>query len=116
MAPRYDEMTFKVDSDQSLPQERVKHGPIDPAGVVVDAQIALWAVVHSRPHGHFTALPRGLAACSQHVMVLGETRITFVPGRVELSPFGGELQNSSPQCAPMGNGIFDLTKWKTVQT
>ena len=60
-----DEMALKVGSDHSLPQERAKHDPIGPAQVVVGAWVALQAVVRSMPHGHITALPRGLAACSQ---------------------------------------------------
>ena len=116
MGWQHDETTLKVDSDRSLPQERAKHDPIGPAGVVVGAWVALQAVVRSVPNGHFTVLPRGLAACSQHVMVLGEARITFDPGRFVLIPAGGELQIRSPRHRPMGNGIFDVPKWKTVQT
>ena len=55
------EMTPKVDSDQTLPQERAKYDPIVIAEVVVGVWIALWALVHSLPRGLPAPVPRGLA-------------------------------------------------------
>ena len=61
MVGHLNEMTPKVDSDQTLPQERAKYDPIVSAEVVVGVWIALWALVHSLPRGLPAPVPRGLA-------------------------------------------------------
>ena len=61
MVGHLNEMTLKVDSDQTLPQERAKYDPIVIAEVVVGVWIALWVLVHSLPRGLPAPVPRGLA-------------------------------------------------------
>ena len=61
MVRHLNEMTLKVDSDQTLPQERAKYDPIVIAEVVVGVWIALWVLVHSLPRGLPAPVPRGLA-------------------------------------------------------
>ena len=60
MVGHLNEMTPKVDSYQSLPQERAKYDLIVIAEVVVGVWIALWALVHSLPRGLPAPVPRGL--------------------------------------------------------
>ena len=72
------EMTPKVDSDQTLPQERAKYDPIVIAEVVVGVWIALCVLVHSLPRGLPAPVPRGLATSQLCVWwVLSRTNITF---------------------------------------
>lgn len=63
MMGHLNKMTPKVDSDQTLPQERANYDPNTTSEVVVDAWITLWALVHSLPRGLRAPVPRGLVTC-----------------------------------------------------
>ena len=110
-------MALKVDSGHTMPQERAKHDPIGPAQVVVGAWVALQAVVRSVPHGHFTLPPPPREAsprAHRHTMVLGETGITFEPGRVVLIPAGCELQYCGSRYCRKQNGIVGLAMGELI--